>query len=97
MLEPNDFEQEWEDLDEKVILAQQTAILIEIRDTLQLLTNALSDASEDSQEQAQNLTCTVCNKTILKSERQSHAESCFGWHSGMGDSILDDRFELAKP
>ena len=93
MLEPDDFQEEWDELDEKVILAQQTAILIEIRDTLQLLTHALSE-SDDTE---QNLTCTVCNKTILKSERQSHAESCFGWHSGMGDSILSDRFELAKP
>ena len=66
---PDDFEAQWDDLDEKVILAQ---ILTE----LQQIRVALTDATDDAQRQRNTeptYRCRKCQATVEPSDRERHA------------------------
>ena len=67
--EPDDFQAQWDDLDEKVILAQ---ILTE----LQQIRVALTDATDDAQRQSNTdptYRCRKCQATVEASDRERHA------------------------
>lgn len=69
----DDYEQQFEELDEKVVLVQ---ILSELQAIRQLLTDAETDAPSDSTEQ-ETYRCTLCpgDVTVPKAKRERHAQS----------------------
>jgi hypothetical protein len=69
----DDFEQEWQDLDAKVILAQ---ILAELQQIRLLLSDAESDATSESDAEVM-YRCTKCpgDTQVPKSDRERHARS----------------------
>jgi len=81
----DDYAAEWDDLDEKMLLAQ---LLAEQQRTNQLLTQALDDTptpaddartADDPQYQ-----CRKCNETVPADDRERHAS---GQHSAPPDMI----------
>jgi hypothetical protein len=37
--------------------------------------------------------CVICNRQFNKSEREEHAEHCFGFHPSMGEAVLETKYE----
>jgi len=84
----DDFEQEWDDLDEKVILVQ---ILTE----LQQIRLLLSEADRDAQSESSSGTMYVCTKCpddtqVPKSDRERHARSEHNAPPGMAESLFTE-------
>ena len=71
MTEPDDFEDQWNDLDEKVILAQ---ILTELQQIRLLLSDAEQGAQSDGNEQ-DAYRCRKCDATVPAGDRERHARS----------------------
>ena len=65
--EPDDFQAQWDDLDEKVILAQ---ILTE----LQQIRVAIQSADTGAQE-SESYECRKCGATVPAGDRERHARS----------------------
>ncbi|QAS68861.1 CCHC zinc finger protein [Haloferax tailed virus 1] len=67
------YEQQFEELDEKVVLVQ---ILSELQAIRQLLTDAETDAQSDSSTEA-TYRCTLCpgDVTVPEAKREAHAQS----------------------
>ena len=63
------YAEEWEELDEKVILAQ---LLAEQQRTNMLLERALSDGTEE-REDTPTYECKKCDATVQADERERHA------------------------
>ena len=64
-----DFEDEWDDLDEKVILVQ---ILTELQQIRMTLTDATDDAQRDANTET-TYRCRKCQATVEPSGRVRHA------------------------
>ena len=69
MTDPDDFEDEWNDLDEKVILVQ---ILTELQQIRMALTDATDDAQRDSNTEP-TYRCRKCQATVEPRDRERHA------------------------
>ena len=69
--EQNDYADEWNDLDEKVILAQ---ILTELQQIRLLLSDAEQGAQSDGDEQ-DAYRCRQCDATVPAGDRERHARS----------------------
>ena len=80
MTDANDFEDQWNDLDEKVILAQ---ILTELQQIRVLLSDAERDAQSDGDEQ-DAYRCRKCDATVPAGDRERHARS---QHKAPGDMV----------
>ena len=65
----SDFEDEWADLDEKVILVQ---ILTELQQLRMALTDATDDAQRDANAEP-TYRCRKCQATVEESDRERHA------------------------
>ena len=65
----DDFEDQWADLDEKVILVQ---ILTELQQIRMTLTDATDDAQRDSNTET-TYRCRKCQATVEPSDRVRHA------------------------
>jgi len=83
----DDFEQEWDDLDAKVILAQILSELQQIRMTLQ---NAETDAQSESDAET-IYRCTKCpdDTHVPASDRERHARSEHNAPDGMVKSLFE--------
>ena len=64
-----DFEDQWQDLDEKVILVQ---ILTELQQIRMALTDATDDAQRDENTEP-TYRCRKCQATVEPSDRERHA------------------------
>jgi len=86
--EQDDYADEWEQLDEKVILAQ---ILTELQQIRLALTDAETGASRDSDDAPTEYTCTKCpgDTRVPAGERQRHARE---QHKATED-MVDGMFE----
>ena len=71
MSDADDFEDQWNDLDEKVILAQ---ILTELQQIRLLLSDAEKGAQSDADEQ-DAYRCRKCDATVSAADRERHARS----------------------
>ena len=65
----SEFEDEWDDLDEKVILVQ---ILTELQQIRMTLTDATDDAQRDANTEP-TYRCRKCQATVEPSDRERHA------------------------
>ena len=65
----DDFEDQWADLDEKVILVQ---ILTELQQIRMTLTDATDDAQRDSSTEP-TYRCRKCQASVEASDRERHA------------------------
>jgi len=81
----NDFKQQFEDVDPKVI---QVQILMELRQIRELLAG---DRPEPDAEQ--QFECQRCNTEIPESEVEDHASSQHNWDSSLGDAALYNLYE----
>jgi len=79
-----DYEQEWDNLDEKEILM---GILTELQQ-IRLLLQAENLDQEDSSKQL--FECTKCGKTYSKDERREHAMSTHKAPEDMVDSLFTE-------
>jgi len=84
----DDYAEEWQDLDAKVILAQILTELQQIRMTLQ---NAETDAQSDSDADTM-YRCTKCpdGTQVPKSDRERHARSEHNAPPGMAESLFTE-------
>jgi hypothetical protein len=84
----DDFEQEWQDLDAKVILAQ---ILAELQQIRMLLSDPDSSATSDSDGETM-YRCTKCpgDTQVSKSDRERHARSEHNAPPGMVESLFTE-------
>jgi len=89
MTDTDDYADEWDDLDPKVLLAQ---LLAEQQRTNQLLTQALDDTetptddartADDAQYQ-----CRKCNDTVPADDRERHATSQHAAPPGDADRLF---------
>jgi len=87
MSDADDFEQEWDDLDAKVILAQ---ILAELQQIRMILSDADRDAQSDSSSETM-YRCTKCpdDTHVPASERERHARSEHNAPDGMVKSLFE--------
>ena len=67
--EPDDFEQQWGDLDDKVILVQ---ILTELQQIRMALTGAAQHPQTD-RNSAPMYECKRCGKQVTQGEKEQHA------------------------
>ena len=86
MTDPDDFEDQWNDLDEKVILAQ---ILTELQQIRLLLSDAETDAQSDADEQ-DAYRCRKCDATVPAGDRERHARSQHKAPSDMVDGLFTE-------
>ena len=80
MTEADDFEDQWDDLDEKLIHAQ---ILTELQQIRLLLSDAEQGAQSDGDEQ-DAYRCRKCDATVPAGDRERHARS---QHKAPGDMV----------
>ena len=80
MTDADDFEDQWNDLDEKVILAQ---ILTELQQIRLLLSDAEQGAQSDGDEQ-DAYRCRKCTEVVEADARERHARS---QHKAPGDMV----------
>jgi len=83
----DDFEQQFEDVPDKVI---QVQILMELRQIRELLAG---DPVEPEPEQEPQFQCQRCNTEIPESELTTHASSQHNWDSSLGDAALYNLYE----
>ena len=88
MSDADDFEDQWNDLDEKVILAQ---ILTELQQIRLLLSDAERDAQSDADDPPGEYTCQRCpgDTRVPAGERERHA---MNEHKAPAD-MVDGMFE----
>ena len=79
-------EQVWQDLDEKVILAQ---ILTELQQIRLLLSDAESGTQSDGGEQ-DAYRCRKCDATVPAGDRERHARSQHKAPPGMVDGLFTE-------
>ena len=79
-------EQAWQDLDEKVILAQ---ILTELQQIRLLLSDAKSGAQSDDDEQ-DAYRCRKCDATVPAGDRERHARSQHKAPADMVDGLFTE-------
>ena len=84
MSDADDFEAQWNDLDEKVILAQ---ILTELQQIRLLLSDAESGAQSDGDEQ-DAYRCRKCDATVPAGDRERHARSQHKAPADMVDGLF---------
>ena len=82
MSDADDFEDQWNDLDEKVILAQ---ILTELQQIRLLLSDAERGAQSDGDEQ-DAYRCRKCDATVPAGDRERHARS---QHKAPADMVAE--------
>jgi len=76
----DDFEQQFDDVDPKLI---QVQILMELRQIRELLSG---DAVEPQQEP--QFQCQRCNTEVSESDVEQHASSQHNWDSSLGHAAL---------
>jgi hypothetical protein len=83
----DDFEQEWQDLDGKVLLAQ---ILAELQQIRMLLSEADTDAQSESSSDTM-YRCTKCpgDTQVPERDRERHARSEHKCPPGMAESLFE--------
>ena len=86
MSDADDFEDQWNDLDEKVILAQ---ILTELQQIRLLLSDAETDAQSDADEQ-DAYRCRKCDATVPAGDRERHARSQHKTPADMVDGMFEE-------
>ena len=86
MTDADDFEDQWNDLDEKVILAQ---ILTELQQIRLLLSDAESAAQNDGGEQ-DAYRCRKCDATVSAGDRGRHARSQHKAPADMVDGMFEE-------
>ena len=86
MSDADDFEDQWNDLDEKVILAQ---ILTELQQIRLLLSDAESGAQSDADEQ-DAYRCRKCDATVPAGDRERHARSQHKAPFDMVDGLFEE-------
>lgn len=84
----DDYEAEWDDLDEKVILAQ---ILTELQQIRLLLSGADTGARNDSGA-PDTYECKYCEETVSEGKRERHAE---GQHNAP-PGVWEEMFEVVE-
>ena len=84
--DPDDYADEWEQLDEKVILAQ---ILTELQQIRLLLSDAESGAQSDGDEQ-DAYRCRKCDATVPAGDRERHARSQHKTPADMVDGLFTE-------
>jgi hypothetical protein len=67
MSDPSDYEEQWQELDEKTIMVQCLMELQQIRMTLQDTQSETRTTERDTYE------CDRCGATVMEDERQDHA------------------------
>lgn len=84
------YEEEFEELDPKVL---QVQILTELQRIRMLL-----EGTEESTSQAESVRCTMpgCSWSGTHDEREEHATNTHGWHTTMGDETLSDMYESSR-
>lgn len=80
----SDYEDEWEQLDEKVILAQ---ILTELQQIRLALTDAETGASDDAGDPTE-YRCRKCQTTVPADARADHARDTHKAPADMADSMF---------
>jgi len=83
----DDFEQQFEDVPDKVI---QVQILMELRQIRELLSG---DRPEPELQQEPQFECQRCNTEIPESELTTHASRQHNWDSSLGDAALYNLYE----
>jgi len=71
MSDPDDYADEWDDLDDKTLLA---SILAEQQRTNQLLAELAGDGDTPTQEADPVYRCDYCDAEVPEGKRQRHAE-----------------------
>jgi len=77
-----DFEQQFQDVDPKLI---QVQILMELRQIRELLAG---DTDQPEPQQEPQFECQRCNTEVPESEVEDHASSQHNWDSSLGDAAL---------
>ena len=86
MSDADDFEAQWNDLDEKVILAQ---ILTELQQIRLLLSDAEQGAQSDAADEAA-YRCRKCDATVTAGDRERHARSQHKTPADMVDGMFEE-------
>jgi len=83
----DDFEQQFEDVPDKII---QVQILMELRQIRELLAG---DAVEPEPQQEPQFECQRCNTQVPESEVEDHASRQHNWDSSLGHAALWNLYE----
>ena len=86
MTNADDFEDQWNDLDEKVILAQ---ILTELQQIRLLLSDAESGAQSGAADETA-YRCRKCDATVPAGDRERHARSQHKAPFDMVDGLFEE-------
>ena len=86
MSDADDFEDQWNDLDEKLIHAQ---ILTELQQIRLLLSDAERDAQSDADEQ-DAYRCRKCDAAVPAGDRERHARSQHKAPADMVDGLFTE-------
>lgn len=82
-----DYQDEWEDLDEKVLLVQ---LLAEQQRTNQLLAELVGDdTATDTGDDTTEYRCTRCGRVVAESDRERHTTSQHKAPPGQHESLFD--------
>jgi len=84
----DDYGQQWDDLDPKVLLAQ---LLAEQQRTNQLLTQVLDDTptpTDDAQDATPMYDCRLCTDTVPEDDRERHARDNHAAPPGDADRLF---------
>jgi len=84
MSDPDDYADEWEQLDEKVILAQ---ILTELQQIRLLLSQADTGASDDDDDETA-YRCRKCAEVVEADARADHARNAHKAPPGVADGMF---------
>ena len=86
MSDDTDFEQQWEGLDEKLILVQ---ILTELQQIRMTLTDATDDAQRDKNTEP-TYRCLKCQATVEAPDRERHALNAHKTPADMVDGLFTE-------
>jgi len=81
----DEYEREWEDLDEKVILAQ---ILTELTQIRVLLSDGVDGARDDSNS-VESYECVKCGTVVPAGGRERHASKEHAAPPGMAETLFE--------
>jgi len=82
-----DYQEEWEELPEKVLLA---SLLAEQQRTNQLLAQLTDTDTEDVDKEATPMfECTLCGDTVREDKRQRHAEGQHNTPPGGWEDVFE--------
>lgn len=83
----NDYAEEWQELDEKVLLVQ---LLAEQQRTNTLIEQLLGGDTTPSKDEATPMyRCELCDKEVKEEDRQRHAEGQHKTPPGAWDSVFE--------